>query len=612
MAISRRKFLKLSLAVGMVSLLPAPFYKRASAALPIPNLSHTGVPDSYWRADPNRHYAQDVGCGGTRGYAGTDPSMIYWDIHSQLSWPNRDHRLAIGGTWPNARGARIIELHGWLEKEIGSSPGCHEDPPDATFGFEIDPRFTDAKGIDLGGLMRVGSIVQHNTSGNDYVAVSPPLIHVEIKSWRPGQRCGKCEDNRAIPEDAGWTAHPPELSGCADGRNFVWPWDPRYASNDPSRRLQGGDYLCVIGALVTDDPHWADGSALQAWGDRILKWGTNPKEHPYNPARWTEIHPPDHVHALPPKAREETVRCVAMVAKAGPTTAQERILNLDIHPPSSRPDPLATLECVEAVGGETTTDLIVDGNSARNGARITKHQDHVNVYVFIRGERGIFVRKDADFKAIYRVFWRLGPPQLRLSLNVQRIPVGEPVSFIVSAHDWHSGNAIRGQVKVDGQVIGETNTAITYSFHEGNKVTVVASSYNDTAIGMPIILRKLRVSTNPSNIEGSGQVTVYAEDAGTGTSVPSAKVYIRPPRGNFREVAPVGVPFSFTASCRFVITRRCPPPCRRPCSDPPRPGCCEPDIEPCEPEGYWACSSIQVKAPDYEEVIVYQGREEPL
>jgi hypothetical protein len=624
MTITRRKFLKLGLTAGMISVLPAPLmYKQAAAALPTTNLSRTDVPISgYWHTNPYKRHVQSVGCSGVRGYAGADPSIIYWDIHSNFDYPNRDHRLAIGGTVPNARGARIIEVHGWLEHEVGPEPNCSEDPADASFSLELDPRFLDEKGINLGGLIRVGDIIAANLSGDSYVAVAPPKLHVEMKSWHEGQKCDKCNCGPKS-ENPGWTVRPPVLDGCPGYQNKEcgssgfreqwWPWDPRYPSNDPLRKLKAGDYLCVIGALVTDDPHWDEPHrrAAKAWGDRITIWGFQPKEHPHNPARWTEIHPPDHVHVLHPieqvKFREETVRCVAMVAQAGSNWAHDRILNWDISPPGSRPDPLATLECIEAVGGETTTDLIVEGNSHRTGARITKYPDHVNVYAKIRGESGYFVRKDADFKAIYRVFWRLGPPQLRLSLNVQRIPAGEPVSLVVHALDWHNGSPVQGQVKVDGQVIGETNTPITYAFHEGNRATVLASSYNETPVGLPIVLRTLRAWTDPPNVEGSGQVTVYAVDAATNALVPEAKVFVLR-----REVAAVGVPFSFTDSCRPVVTRPCPPPCRRPCNPRhERPGCCEPDFDVCVPEISYVCSSISVKARNYEEKIVYQGRQDP-
>lgn len=628
MTITRRKFLKLSLAAGMISVLPAPLmYKQAAAALPTTNLSRTGVSNSgHWHTNPYKRHVQSVGCSGVRGYAGADPSMIYWDIHSNFDYPNRDHRLAIAGTTPNARGARIIEVHGWLVQEVGSTPNCSEDPGDASFNLELDPRFLDEKGIDLGGLIRPGDIIGANLTGDSYVAVAPPKIHVEIKSWHEGQRCDKC--NCGPKENPGWTVRPfgfltchaypasPNNCGSSGLREQWWPWDPRHPSNDPHRPLKAGDYLCVIGALVTDDPHWDEPHrrAAKAWGDRETKWGFQPKEHPHNPARWTEIHPPDHVHVLHPieqvKFREETVRCVAMVAQAGSNWWHDRILNYDIEPPGSRPDPLATLECIEAVGGETTTDLIVEGNSHRTGARITKYPDHVNVYAHIRGESGYIFRKDADFKAIYRVFWRLGPPQLRLSLNLQNILVGEPVSsFVVNAHDWHNGSPVQGQVKVDGQVIGDTNTPITFSFHEGNRATVFANGYNETPVGLPIVLRTLRVWTDPTNVEGSGSVTVYAVDAATNVPVPEAKVFVQ--SNVRREVATVGVPFNFTESCRPVVTRPCPPPCRRPCNPAhPRRGCCEPDFDVCVPEVHYHCSSIVVKARDYEEITVYQGSPE--
>jgi len=158
----------------------------------------------------------------------------------------------------------------------------------------------------------------------------------------------------------------------------------------------------VIGALVTDDPHWDTSPGRKAWGDRITKWGFQPKEHPYNPARWTEIHPPDHVHVLPPQERDETVRCVAMVARADLSFSETRKLDLKIKPPGDRPDPRAYVDYIEAIGGETTTGRIVRKNISRNS-------DHIHVIVWIKSDP-LLAGGEADFKAIYRVFWRVYVP----------------------------------------------------------------------------------------------------------------------------------------------------------------------------------------------------------
>jgi hypothetical protein len=584
-------------------------------------------------------------------YPGKRPSEVYYDAKSNLNpvhlgW--RDHRLEIPGTRRNAQGAQIIELRGWLRQEcddcirIHPNRSEHPDPNDFRFELEIDPAWTDEKGINLHDLMRVGTILMHNTSGNPFAAVSRPLIHIEIMAWRPRQSLGKFIDPgdylRTDIPDPGWTfrdtdkPNPDSWRHENDPRiipdpNTTWPWNPLYASNDPTRMLKHvppheetdgnkGDYVLVEGALITDDVHWtANGSenddtgegASRAWGDHILRFGLNPKENKYNPSRWTEIHPPDRVEVLPYKPPRETVRCVAVIARPK-LPAEETTLNIQIPPPAPRPDPRATLECLQIVGPETKWDTVI------TRPIISKAGDTVHVFATVRGEKGSLISPDiyGQFKAVYRVFWKVGPPQLRLSPSPGSVPVAQPVSFTVNANDWHTGNPIRGHVRLDGRVVGETNAPFTLTFHEGNILSVLATGYDETRVTVPVILRKLRIWTRPQNVEGSGEVTVFGEDAESHLPVAGGKVFVQSPRLARREVAPFGVPFNFTESCRFVVTQPCPPPCRRaPCDpDHPRPGCCEPPIEECVPEGHFVCSSIYAKALDYEEVVVYRGSQE--
>jgi len=301
-----------------------------------------------------------------------------------------------------------------------------DDPADWHFDIELDPSWTDESAIDLQSLMRVGTILMQNRSGDYFAAWSRLRIHCEMMSWHPGAK----DDSGAVVATPDWTVTADQVrevdpSGPPrDGT--LWAWIPTQDSATgrdliPAEEAdpQEGDYVSVVGALISDDPHWDKDfpqqytAASKAWGDHpftyVWRYAEPTKEDPANPSRWTEIHPPDAVTVIrlaPAPPPNLTVRCVAVIAQAGFNWANSKTLDLDIPSPGLRPDPMAQLQIAESVGPETIQRTIVEGNADHSGADtwVTIAGDgtgtaHVHVKVQAHGG---FWPVFGQFKAIYR------------------------------------------------------------------------------------------------------------------------------------------------------------------------------------------------------------------
>jgi hypothetical protein len=319
--------------------------------------------------------------------------------------------LAVNGSHSNSRGSQIVELRGWIAKLSDSANG--DDPDDWHYVLEPDARWMDSVGMDLQQLMRVGTILIRH-SGAQWEAVSDASVPVELNSWGTSQmgRWGNVPPLRPF----GWSIRDATKSS-------VWPFDP----SKPSTAAIGiGAYVRMVGSLITDDPHWGcdfpgcwcDGpfwcatdfvNAARMWGKGFAA------DDPRNPARWTEMHPPDTIQVLPPKQRVETLRAVALGVDDGFFTNTEAV-DFFIYPPSSRPSaPNWTLACRESVGPETDLSTLSVGNPARTGALIERVDAVVDRYGHTIGGAAChiraavtsrsFFRGPGRFKAIYRVFW---------------------------------------------------------------------------------------------------------------------------------------------------------------------------------------------------------------
>ena len=373
-------------------------------------------------------------CGGGSPVAQSDlppPSMVYPDVKSMLNekggllWPSRDHRLSVPSSTPNAKGAQVVELRGWIRGGHDSHTNTGEglNPYDWRYELELDPAWTDQMGIDLNRLVRIGNIFMSIENADYYAAVAPPTTHIEIMSWRVGQTVEPSSlclqpwpcDRRPVPNPV-WPFEYPL------GSKVFWAWDPRTFSDAPfnecHNRIRVGQYVRIVGALITDSPHWESigepvdnaaarmgNEASRAWGD-VAEYGAAVRhEHPDNPSRWIEIHPPDRIELISnERVPTETVRCVAVLAKPG----QRKTLDHIIPPPGPRP-PGSVLGYSERVSLYTNVASIVEGNFVKGrftGAALTPEADGLRVRVTVAGTSD----GPGKFNATYRVYWKPAPP----------------------------------------------------------------------------------------------------------------------------------------------------------------------------------------------------------
>ena len=354
---------------------------------------------------------------------------------------------------------RIVEIRGWLRL---IEKGCNGTDPDWHYSLDIDPEWADSKGIDLNQILKVGNIIKCDLLSaktikripSAYAILALPSIHVELNGWRP--------KTTNLPEGWFYTSRPKPSDWnksiseeVCKNYGTIWPYDPlnpnvgdsRLDSFLPPIIPDKAPYVSISGSILMDNPHiesgWIENKLLRwfgfnpiyqgtfwdylrdHFGIKITKdiaeqeenevvaamqiWATNKSPtDPTNPARWTEIHPPDIIKVLPYKEPKETLRGIAVVANNGPLVGETRSISVDIYPPSPRPLSISKLEVKELVGPETNFSTIIEGNVTKSGARITTYSDRVNVYVKVQGQGAYGA--PGKFKAIYRVGWATLPP----------------------------------------------------------------------------------------------------------------------------------------------------------------------------------------------------------
>jgi hypothetical protein len=174
--------------------------------------------------------------------------------------------------------------------------------------------------------------------------------------------------------------------------------------------LEPGRYVRVVGSLVSDAPH-ATKATAGVWLVRNLgmaldpqhvihaaesSWSEGGEESPDNPARWTEIHPPDLIEPLPDRAPEETVRGVTVHPPEGAFSRSSAPMDLTLAPPGPRP--------VWARGiavRETILDAPLESSFQRSLAacRLEEARDGVRIHVDLKSSGA------EKFAAIFRVAW---------------------------------------------------------------------------------------------------------------------------------------------------------------------------------------------------------------
>jgi MIR domain len=340
-----------------------------------------------------------------------------------------------------SREVRLIELRGWLHfasTDANAPPGdpgrlleygCNTaelSGADWWYKLELDTNWAASRGIDLGRFFKVGDLISHGLFLTPYFpsfnpfkcAVALPRIKMELNSWG-----WKNMFPVSVSEHPGDWKKYDQAANCG---NYVFPFDPVQPPGFP-KPLGAGQYVRVVGSLVTDIPHITEDyfgyyiaeflpfvstpqrnrrAAAAAWGGG----GTALKDehNPMHPARWNEIHPPDLFQPLkePPVHQRETVRGVALIADG---IAEGYSVEFMLRPPALKPSSSARLSVREHVGPESNLKSITDGNANKTGARIDVLTDRVRVRIGVAREGGFGAA--GKFKGIYRVFWdAMGSP----------------------------------------------------------------------------------------------------------------------------------------------------------------------------------------------------------
>lgn len=349
----------------------------------------------------------------------TPPSLVYppdgsrW--HRRKKLPGTQTIVA-----PNGQEVCIGELRGWL---CHLYTNCEQADPDWHYFIVLDFNWLDALGIEperyllpgdvLGNqgfstAAAKGEVVQRSSVRAQY---SEAILHLEIDAW---PRSDPFRGSPPQPSD--WTF----TNDCRNG-GAVWPYDPRNPKpGDPP--LSHGQYVSVVGSLVTDDPHMmeaqfivnsilrigyaatlalpgmtvesADAAHLTAikwlWGEQLSHLD---EQHP---ARWNEIHSPDYIEVLPPKQQRETVRCIAIVAQNGSFLGDIEELSARIPAPA-RMSRWQVLTYRKSIGSSTIASTVLTDEA-------TPFADHLYVRVRVQGQRRMGA--NGKYFAIYRVGWR--------------------------------------------------------------------------------------------------------------------------------------------------------------------------------------------------------------
>ncbi len=310
---------------------------------------------------------------------------------------------------------------------------CNRVEPDWHYDLELDLDWLDSRGVAVevfclpGDVVRLfepgavadlsGAQAEVQSRSSDRPKYCEPIVHIELDGIPRADERG----NPSLPST--WTF----TNECTkeDGSVVTWPFDPQHPRpGDPP--LAVGQYVRVVGSLVTDAPHmsqdqivtnhvryygYANAAARFGLGRATLgesnfikwMWGDNQGElDPTHPACWNEIHSPDFFEVLPDKPRTETVRVVAVVAQNGLVSGDVEGIGAEIRPPP-RPSRWHVLSHRKRIGQHTRpSTVLVDA--------VTPLADRVIIQAQVKGQSGL--GSAGKFHAVYRVGWRGIAPAL--------------------------------------------------------------------------------------------------------------------------------------------------------------------------------------------------------
>jgi hypothetical protein len=315
--------------------------------------------------------------------------------------------------------AQVVELRGWLtfvgDRCYSENPAVvpaaklNRREPDWHYNLELDPAWLTHLGVrNPNRIVRPGNVINwaarlpepgnangHETgplvTSSSWGLIARPIVHVEVTSWDPARHHGQ----RA---PTGW--RPLTLPGCAP--NVRWPYDPRNPiAGQPV--LAPGQYVKIVGSLVTDDPHVriteeeADYASANRsihgilGGDdpttlavRLFWERGRPENSQFNGSRWSELHPPDLVQVMshaPP--RDSTILRSVLVAPP-PDLPPGQSYTLDYTlpvAPSSTASAIPTV--IEIVGPDTRPRTLQHRSTPPPARRVTTSNGSVHFHITV-------------------------------------------------------------------------------------------------------------------------------------------------------------------------------------------------------------------------------------
>ncbi len=323
----------------------------------------------------------------------TPPSSVFLPNEEKL------HALAVPGTRAVRVGDKIIqlvELRGWL-RFVDSA--CNRSDPAWYYLLEPDLAWSDTVGLRPSDILRVGNIAalgDRRGRSSPWQIKSRPLIRIEFGGWDEKKLRG------SPPDD--WRSR--GAFGCPD---VSFAFDPlRPIPGGP--RLTPGQYIRVVGSLVSDAPH-ATKATVGVWLVRNLglavdplhvvrasesAWSEGGEENASNPARWTEIHPPDLIEPLQAQEPTEMVIGVAISRPDGALSRPEKPMEFSLSPPGSRPAWARGIRVAETILNASLESAFARSMAA---CHIAEAKDLISIRIDPES-----VKAD-KFAAIFRVSW---------------------------------------------------------------------------------------------------------------------------------------------------------------------------------------------------------------
>jgi hypothetical protein len=359
---------------------------------------------------PDQGVVKTLSAYGVQSVSSAPPSAYFATDMSKL------YPMHIPGTTAKSVGSvsvAMVELRGWL---TNISAMCNGSDPDWHYDLEPDAEYADSIGMPLANLIQAGNIILSAPQNSDLRKITvTPLIHMELNGWRSAVA------GNSPPRDWGF-----EAADSVNCRGVFWAYNPVWplqTVGDPpplGPPLQAGQYVRVVGSLVSDEPHAGEAQGETFFckttglclGESLLITVRTDFEAGYaiadpgNPARWTEVHPPDVIAAVPQlTAQHESLRAVALdasncfVSPCATETADFDIPAPAATPAGKPPSGSWTVACSSTVLSVTLWTTIVDQPTCSpNGSGSAK------VHVKVQGQTGY--GSNGRFAAIYRVFWQ--------------------------------------------------------------------------------------------------------------------------------------------------------------------------------------------------------------